>query len=67
MSKKIYSILKWIALVVLPALATLIVVIGNAVGWGWAETVAIIIGAIATFLGTILGVSSSLSSKKQGL
>lgn len=56
---KIYDILKWVASVALPALATLILAIGQI--WN-VSTVTVPIGAtvaaVATFMGALLGVSS---------
>ena len=59
LSQSAYTWSKWITLLVLPALATLVTQISKAVGY--AETGAIIaeiITAIATFLGTILCISN---------
>lgn len=59
LNDKVYDILKWIAIVCLPALSTFIVVIGKIWGWGdvalmFAQTVT----AIATLLGALLGIST---------
>lgn len=59
LNDKVYDILKWIAIVCLPALSTFIVVIGKV--WGWGDTalmVAQTITAIATLLGALLGIST---------
>jgi hypothetical protein len=55
----LYQILKWLCVIVLPALATFIVVISKI--WGWADLgtmIAQTITAVATFLGTILCISN---------
>jgi cytochrome c biogenesis factor len=55
----LYFYLKWITIIVLPALATFIVVISKI--WGWGDTGSMIaqtITAVATFLGTILCISN---------
>lgn len=55
----LYTLLKWLTIIVLPALATFIVVISKI--WGWADLGTMIsqtITAIATFLGTILCISN---------
>ena len=55
----LYFWLKWIVIIVLPALATLIVVISKI--WGWSDLgtmIAQTITAVATFLGTILCISN---------
>lgn len=56
---KVYDILKWIAIVALPALSTFIVVISKI--WGWADMGSMIaqtITAVAVLLGALIGISS---------
>ena len=64
MSNKLYDILKWIALVVLPALATLYFAISSIWGLPYGEQIVGTITAIDTFLGAILGISSINYAKK---
>lgn len=55
---KWYDILKWVAIVALPALSTFIVVISRI--WGWADLGSLIaqtITAVAVLLGALLGIS----------
>ena len=59
LSNKTYDILKNIALYVLPALATLILSLGNIWGIPHAEAIAATITALDTFLGALLKVSSN--------
>lgn len=65
MSNKTYDILKYIALYVLPALATLILTLGGIWGMPYSEAIAGTITAIDTFLGAILGISSKAYLKAQ--
>ena len=65
MSNKTYDILKDIALYVLPALATLILALGNIWGIPYAEAIAATITAIDTFLGAVLKISSINYDKEQ--
>lgn len=58
MKNSTYDILKDIALYVLPALATLVLTLGNIWGLPYAEAIAATITAIDTFLGTVLKISS---------
>ncbi len=61
LDNKIYDILKWIALIALPALATLISVVlplWNVVDEGTTNAIVGTITALATFLGALLGVST---------
>ena len=56
---KVYDILKWIAIVALPALSTFIVVISKI--WGWGDMglmIAQTVTAVAVLLGALLGISS---------
>jgi hypothetical protein len=58
-NNKVYDVLKWTASVLLPALATLILAVGQI--WGLADyTVPIgaTVAAVATFIGALVGVSS---------
>lgn len=62
-----YTWCKWLTIIVLPALATFIVVISKI--WGWADlgtSIAQTITAVATFLGTILCISNYNYYKKDG-
>ena len=59
MSNKTYDILKAIALVVLPALATLVIAIFKIWGLPYGAEIGATITAVATFLGSILTVSSA--------
>lgn len=55
----VFDVLKWIAIVALPALSTFIVVLGKIWGWGdVAPMVAQTITAVATLLGALLGIST---------
>lgn len=58
MNNKTYDILKYIALVGLPALATLYLTLSYIWGLPYGEAVAGTITAIDTFLGALLGISS---------
>lgn len=65
MSNKVYDVLKWIALVVLPASATLYLGLGNYWSLPYPEEIAGTITLIDAFLGTLLGISSIQYSKKE--
>lgn len=58
MSNKVYDVLKWIAMVVLPAIGTLYFALAGIWGWSYGEQVVGTITAIDTFLGVVLGISS---------
>ena len=63
MSNKLYDVLKWIAIVFIPACATLYSVLS--VIWGLPYGVAITgtLSGVEVFLGTLLGISSAKYKK----
>ena len=63
MSNKVYDILKFIAQVVLPALGTLYFALAGIWNWPLGEQVVGTITAIDTFLGVLLGISTSKDNK----
>lgn len=65
MSNKLYDTLKWIALVVLPAIATLYFALSGIWGLPYGEQVVGTITAIDTFLGAILGISNIQYNKNK--
>lgn len=61
LNNKVYEILKWVALIALPALATLVSVVlplWNICDESMTTAVVGTITAVSTFLGTLLGVST---------
>lgn len=63
LSNKTYDILKWIALVGLPALITFYGVVGAACSIPYTDTVLTIAVAFDTMMGTMLGISSNKYNK----
>ena len=59
MSNKVYDVLKYIAQIVLPALATLYFGLAGIWGLPYGEQIVGTITAVDTFLGVILGISSA--------
>lgn len=55
---KIYDVLKWVCMIVLPAIATLWFTLGKVWGFPYLGEIEATIVAIDTFLGAILGVSA---------
>lgn len=64
MSNKLYDVLKWVAMVFLPAIGTLYFAVAGIWGFPYAEQVGGTITAVVTFLGVVLGVSSAQYKKK---
>lgn len=56
---EVYDILKWIAMILLPAIATLYFTMATIWGLPYAEQIVGTITGIDTFLGVILGISTS--------
>lgn len=64
MSNKMYDVLKWIVMIVLPACATLYAALSGIWGLPFAEQVPATITAVDTFLGVVLMISSVQYNKK---
>ena len=64
MSNETYDILKKVALIVLPALATLWLTLGKIWDFPYTEEIGATITAIDVFLGACLGVSSARYNKE---
>lgn len=62
---KVYDILKWVCLIVLPACATLYSVMSGIWGFPYGEQIVGTITAVGTFLGTLIGVSAKTISDEQ--
>lgn len=55
---KVYDILKWVCLILLPALSTLYWSLSSIWGWPYTEQIIGTIAAVETFLGVIIGIST---------
>lgn len=64
LNSKVYDVLKWIALVALPATTALWLTLANIWGFPYAEAIGATLAAVTTFLGALLGVSSLQYAKK---
>ena len=60
---KIYDVLKWVTMIVLPALATAYVGLASIWGWPYADEVAKTTAVICTLLGALLGISTAQYNK----
>lgn len=63
-SDKTYNLLKWIAMIVLPALGALYFGLASIWGLPYGQEIVGTITVIDTFLGAILGISSSNYNKQ---
>ena len=64
MSNKVYDVLKWIAMYLLPALGTLYFALSAIWGLPYGEQIVGTITAIDTFLGVVLGISTAQYNKR---
>lgn len=65
MSNAVYDILKFVAQIALPALATLWAALGKIWGWPLVTEITATICAVDTFLGALLGISSMKYAKEK--
>ena len=65
MSNKVYDVLKWIALILIPAIGTLYFALAGIWGFPYAEAIVGTLTAVDTFLGAILGISTSMYKKNK--
>lgn len=63
MSNKVYDVLKWIAMYFLPAIGTLYFALSGIWNLPYGEQVVGTITAVDTFLGVLLGISTSQYNK----
>lgn len=65
LNSKVYDVLKWITMIVLPACATAYVSLAAIWGWPYADQVAKTTAVICTLLGALLGISTAQYNKYQ--
>ena len=65
MSNRIYDILKWIAMYMLPAAGTLYFALAGIWGLPYGEQIVGTITAVDTFLGVLLGISTAQYKKAE--
>ena len=66
LSNRLYDILKYVCLIGLPALATLVAALGAIWGFPYTEKITLTINAVALFIGALIGVSSAQYAKTNG-
>lgn len=62
-SNKIYDILKWVVLIMLPAISTFYTVVAPLFGWYDPGVVAQVIAAVCTLVGSLIGISTAQYNK----
>ena len=63
MSNKMYNILKWVAMILLPAIGTLYSALAGIWGFPYAEQIVGTVTAVNMFLGTALTISTTKYNK----
>lgn len=63
LNNKVYDVMKWVVMIVLPALSALYVGLGSIWGWPYIEQVTGSISCVTVFLGALLGISSASYKK----
>ena len=66
LNDKIYNVLKWICLIVLPACATFYYALSGIWGLPYGEQIVGTITAIDTFIGALIGISTINYNKEKG-
>ena len=66
LNDKLYDLLKWICMVVIPALTTAYVGLSAVWGWPYATEIAKTSAVICTLLGALLGISTAQYNKQDG-
>ena len=57
-NNKAYDVMKWVCLILLPAVSVFYAALDGAFGWGHADVVSTVLAATETLLGSLLGVST---------
>lgn len=65
LNDKLYDLLKWITMVVIPALTTAYVGLSAVWGWPYATEIAKTSAVVCTLLGALLGISTATYNKEQ--
>lgn len=66
MSNKVYDIIKWIVVIVLPSIGTLYFALAGIWGLPYGEEIVGTITAIDTFLGAVMMISNAQYNKRVG-
>lgn len=66
LNNKVYDIMKWLVIIVMPAVATLYAALAAVWAWPYADEVVTTITAVDTFLGAVLCISTAQYHKEVG-
>lgn len=65
LNDKMYDILKWVTMIVIPAIASAYVGLAAVWGWPYAEEIAKTSAVVCTLLGALLGISTAEYNKRK--
>ena len=65
LNNRVYDILKWVVIIVIPAAATAYVSLSAVWGWPFADEISKTAAAVCMFLGTLLGISTVKYNQEQ--
>ncbi len=63
-NNRVYDILKWVSVIVVPALVLLINTLGQIWGWEYTKEISMTISAIGVFIGAVIQISSKKYNNK---
>lgn len=63
LANKVYDLLKWCALIALPALSVLYTALAEIWGWPFASEISTSINAVIAFIGVLIGISNANKSE----
>lgn len=58
LNDKVYNVMKWVVVIVLPAISTLYSTLSATWGWAYADQISTTISAVTVFLGAVMMISS---------
>ena len=65
LNNKVYDVLKWVVMIVLPAVAVFYAALAPVWGWPRPDDVVLTINAVAALAGAVLGISAAQYNKSR--
>lgn len=65
LNNKVYDVLKWIVMILIPALVTFYVALSGILNLPYADEIAKIAAAVCTLIGSLLGISTAEYRKSE--
>lgn len=64
LSDNVYTVLKWLVVVCIPACTVAFVGLDSVFGWGYGDIVAKVSAIVCTLIGTLIGISTAQYNKQ---